>query len=192
MRRNRRDDPGHYSIAGPDETCDGIVVSTLHASDNWAEELITPLRKSSIAVLSPRLEIKTARRIRLRRAVSLSPVTLYGVFGRCSLSSNDCTKSVRLINDLLQIVSQACVEEFKSRRHFHQERARGDQWTSPGARLGRGGVRHLRLFADFAGHFGWSNRSHEGREPARVGVPVTQSSPSVHWTASRRPSGIRM
>jgi hypothetical protein len=65
-----RDDPGHYSMSQRDENYDGIVVSTWQARDNCAEELITPLRKSSIAVLSPRLEFKTARRTRLRRAVS--------------------------------------------------------------------------------------------------------------------------
>ena len=50
MRRNRRDNPGHYSIAAPDETCDGLVVSTWHASDNWAEDLITP--EGNLAVRS--------------------------------------------------------------------------------------------------------------------------------------------
>ncbi len=41
------------------------------------EMLVTPRRKSSIAVLSPRLEIKTARCICLRRAVSLYMPRLY-------------------------------------------------------------------------------------------------------------------
>ena len=63
--RMGRDDPGHYSMSERDENYDGIVVSAWHARDNCAEELITPLRKSSIAVLSPRLEIKTASRMAL-------------------------------------------------------------------------------------------------------------------------------
>lgn len=68
--RMGRDDPGHYSMSGRDENYDGIVVSTWHARDNCAEELITPRRKSSNRVLSPRLEVKTARRVHSWRAVS--------------------------------------------------------------------------------------------------------------------------
>ena len=66
MRKNARHDPGQTSMAGHGETYVGIVVSPLHARNNCVEGPTTPRRKSSIAVLSPRLFSKRAHR-RFRR-----------------------------------------------------------------------------------------------------------------------------
>jgi len=87
----RKKDPGHFrNFTGPlaMDTHADVAASAVTERANGNDIDRAPEAKSSIGVLSPRLDFRTARRGDSRRAVFLSTATVYAVFLTFAASSN--------------------------------------------------------------------------------------------------------